>query len=168
MRVLLPLFFLPAAAAAEVVATSPSGFSLRHETLSEQSVEEVWDRLMQPSAWWDPNHTYSGDAENLSMGNEAGAYWREDWEEGSVIHGQLLLVRRKEELVLSAPFGPLLPIAATCRWTIRLRRLEDGSTAISSTHLVTGPVGSGVEALAGPVDEVIGANLERLAAAGLP
>ncbi|MCQ8185930.1 hypothetical protein [Parvularcula maris] len=168
MRNLLPILAAVTAstASAEVVSSSETGFTLSHEAVSPLAPSELWQRLMQPAEWWDPDHTYSGDAGNLSMGEEAGAYWREDWDGGSVIHGQVLLSKKGEELVLSAPFGPLISTAADCRWTIRLSPAEGGGTTITSSHVVAGSKGTGLKDLAGPVDYVMGAGVRRLAADG--
>lgn len=148
---------------AEVVQSSDTGFRLRHEAISAQTPDDVFARLMEPSQWWDPDHTYSADASNLSMGDTAGSYWREDWDGGSVIHGQVLMVKEGEELVLSAPFGPLISTAAECIWTIKLTPKEGGGTLISSTHAVAGAAGHGLWELAKPVDTVMGNGIKRLA-----
>ena len=121
---------------------------------------------MEPKEWWDGDHSYSGDASNLSMADTAGSYWREDWDGGSVIHGQVLMVKEGEQLILSAPFGPLISTGATCIWTIKLSATDDGGTQISSTHTVAGAPGTGLEDLAGPVDFVMGNGIARLAGAG--
>ncbi|GGY49669.1 hypothetical protein [Parvularcula lutaonensis] len=148
---------------AEVASASEHGFVLEHEVTSPFAPDALWHRLMQPAQWWDPDHTYSGDAANLSMEDTAGAYWREDWDTGSVIHGQVLLVKEGEELILSAPFGPLISTAADCRWTIRLEPTEDGGTLIKSSHTIAGVPGTGLEELAPAVDFVMGNGVKRLA-----
>lgn len=150
---------------AEVIEASEEHFVLVHEEVSPLAPDALWDRLMEPALWWDPNHTYSGDAANLSMEDTAGSYWREDWDTGSVIHGQVLLVKEGEELILSAAFGPLISTAADCRWTIRLEATENGGTLIKSSHTVAGAPGTGLEDLADPVDFVMGNGIKRLAAA---
>ncbi|MEM9286277.1 MAG: hypothetical protein AAGA39_10360, partial [Pseudomonadota bacterium] len=121
MRILHLLAALPwvfAPAWAEVISSSETGFTLRHQAVSPQSPGDVWERLMNPAAWWADDHTYSADASNIAPLGEAGSLWREDWETGSVVHGRVLLVKDGEELVLSAPFGPLLYTGAECIWSI--------------------------------------------------
>ncbi|NNU17686.1 hypothetical protein HK107_15245 [Parvularcula sp. ZS-1/3] len=152
-------------ASAEVVTASDTGFKLKHEAVSPLAPDALWERLMEPSEWWDGAHSYSGDAANLSMEDSAGSYWREDWEGGSVIHGQILTVMKGKQLVLSAPFGPLHATGAECIWTIILAPAEGGGTKISSTHTVAGSEGTGLQELAGPVDFVMGNGIMRLAEA---
>lgn len=152
-----------AIASAEVISSSDDGFRLTHEATSELPPEDLFARMMKPWTWWDGAHTFSGDANNLSMGDKAGAYWREDWEGGSIIHGQILQVINGKALMLSAPFGPLAPAGATCVWTILISEGEDGGSAILSTHTVSGVPGTGLEELASAVDSVMVAGVERLA-----
>lgn len=151
-------------ASAEVVSASDTGFKLKHEAVSTLEPAALWERLMEPSQWWDGEHSYSGDAANLSMGDTAGSYWREEWEGGSVIHGQVLMVMKGKQLVLSAPFGPLQATGAACIWTISLAPAANGGTKISSTHTVSGAAGNGLWELPEPVDFVMGNGIKRLAA----
>ncbi|MEM7742017.1 MAG: hypothetical protein AAF225_14610 [Pseudomonadota bacterium] len=148
---------------AEVTASSPSGFTLRHEASSLLSPDELWQRLVSPSTWWADDHTYSGDASNISPLGDAGSAWREDWDNGSVVHGRVLLVKTEEELVLSAPFGPLLYTGAECIWRIQIAPAEGFGTLITSSHTVVGRPGTGLEELAPAVDFVMGAGIKSLA-----
>ena len=149
--------------AAEVVTSSGQGFDLRHEAVSPLEASALWERLMEPSLWWADDHTYSRSAANISPLGDAGSVWREDWATGSVIHGRVLLVQEQQQLVLSAPFGPLLSTGAECIWTIKLEPLPSGGTRISSSHTVVGREGTGLEDLAAAVDFVMAAGIESLA-----
>ncbi|MEO1043025.1 MAG: hypothetical protein AAFX52_12115 [Pseudomonadota bacterium] len=166
MRLLLVIaafMWVFAPAAAEVSSASERGFTLRHEATSVQSPDEVWQRLMNPATWWADDHTYSADASNISPLGKAGSYWREDWQTGSVVHGRVLLVKDGEELVLSAPFGPLLYTGAECIWSIKLTPADGGGTRITSSHTVVGGEGTGLKELAPAVDFVMGAGIASLA-----
>ncbi|MEM9838997.1 MAG: hypothetical protein AAF830_07555 [Pseudomonadota bacterium] len=149
-------------ASAEVVSSSDSGFQLSHSTTSDLTPDALFERMLKPATWWDGAHTFSGDASNLSMKAEAGAYWREDWDGGSVIHGQVMQVIDGQALMLSAPFGPLAPAGATCVWTMIIAEGEDGGSKLISTHTVSGLPGTGLAELAGAVDSVMVAGVERL------
>ncbi|MEO1656761.1 MAG: hypothetical protein AAFR65_03495 [Pseudomonadota bacterium] len=160
---LAALSLLVSQGSAEVLSSNEAGFTLSHQASSSLAPEELWDRLMAPSTWWADDHTYSGDASNISDLGEAGSAWREDWETGSVVHGRVLLVKGGEELVLSAPFGPLLYTGAECIWAIKLSPGEDGGTLITSSHTVVGGEGTGIKDLAPAVDFVMGAGIASLA-----
>lgn len=153
----------PALASAEVITSAPDHFTLKLEAQSELSVSETWARLIEPSEWWQSDHTYSGDAHNLSLEPQAGGLWREDWEGGSVWHGTVLQAQPGQTLVLSAPFGPLQGLAVTSIWTISLAPIEGGGTQITFDHVTNGTDASGLDALAPAVDFVKQQAIESLA-----
>lgn len=152
-------------AQAEIVTASPDHFTLLLTAESELSPDEIWTRLIEPADWWQSDHTYSGDAANLSLDPVAGGTWREDWDGGSVWHGTVLQVHDGKSLTLSAPFGPLQGLAVTSIWTIRLEPMGDGGTRIRFDHLTNGTAASNLEDLAPAVDFVKGEALKSLARA---
>ena len=154
---------VPALASAEVIASSPDHFTLKLEAQSDLSVSEIWARLVEPSEWWQSDHTYSGDANNLSLDPQAGGLWREAWDGGSVWHGTVLQAQPETSLVLSAPFGPLQGLAVTSVWTISLAPSESGGTNITFDHVTNGTDASGLDALAPAVDFVKQQAIESLA-----
>ncbi|MEM8563990.1 MAG: hypothetical protein AAGF57_17255, partial [Pseudomonadota bacterium] len=113
---------------AEVVDSAPDHFTLRLVVESELPSEQIWARLIEPSTWWQSEHTYSGSAGNLGLNPVAGGIWREEWEGGSVQHGRVLTVQDGELLRLSAPFGPLQGLAVQAVWTITLAPSANGTT----------------------------------------
>ena len=154
---------LPAAAGAEVVKSSDDHFTLKLEATSELSPEQVWERLIVPTEWWQSPHSYSGDAANLSLDPSPGGLWREDWEGGSVWHGTVLQAQPPKVLSLSAPFGPLQGMAVTSIWTIKLEPIETGGTTIRFDHVTNGSSASNLAEIAPAVDFVKSEALKALA-----
>lgn len=152
-------------ASAEIITVSPDHYTLRHEAVSALSPEDMWQRLIQPSIWWSPDHTFSGDANNLSLDPQAGGLWREDWDGGSVAHGKVLSVMEGQSLRLDAPFGPLQGMAVTVIWTITIEPDGDG-TRIIFDEVATGSSASALGQIAPAVDGVKGEAIARLTAAG--
>ena len=159
-------FGAPAFGAAEVITAAPDHFTLKLEAQSELSPSEVWARLIEPSEWWQSDHTYSGDADNLSLDPHAGGHWREDWHGGSVWHGTVLQAQPETRLVLSAPFGPLQGLAVTSVWTISLAPNESGGTLITFDHITNGTSVSDLDTMAPAVDFVKQQAIESLARSG--
>lgn len=153
----------PALAAAEIVSASPDHYRLHHSAEVPHPPGVVWDRLVDPARWWHPDHTYSGDAANLSLDLRPGGAWAETWAEGAVEHGRVLMVRKGEMLRLDAPFGPLQELGVTVIWTITLAPGEAGGTVIGFTEVASGTPASGLDALAPAVDGVKAEALRRLA-----
>ncbi len=146
---------------AEIVSSSDSHFVLRHEAQSTLSADELWQRLTQPATWWHPDHTYSGRAENLSLNAEVGGVWREDWDEGAVIHGTITFLRRGEILRMNAPFGPLQALGAYTIWTITISQDGDGSKVVFD-EVSNGPPSADMAETAKAVDFVKGEAIIRL------
>ena len=155
-------------AQAEIVSAAPDHYTLRHEIMSPQSPEVIWERLINPETWWSPDHTYSGDARNLSLQNFAGGYWREDWDRSSVIHGTVQTILDGEMLRLDAPFGPLQGLGVQVTWTITLEAAEDGGTRIVFDEVANGSSESGLDQIAPAVDYVKQEAIKRLAAEPVP
>ncbi|MEO1078105.1 MAG: SRPBCC domain-containing protein [Pseudomonadota bacterium] len=149
---------------AEVISASANHFALRHEGITSLSVEETWQRLINPASWWDSSHSYSGDAANISLELEVGGLWREDWDGGSVAHGTVLFIDEGKALRLEAPFGPLQGMGAYVIWTITLEPAEEGTRVVFEESAVGPPVTDYGE-MAKAVDFVKGAAMRKLTAA---
>jgi hypothetical protein len=69
-KVLAILFALLAtgAARAEILSAGANGFLVRHVVDAPNVAPPVvWAALADIAKWWDPEHTYSGDANNLRL-----------------------------------------------------------------------------------------------------
>lgn len=157
-------------AAAEVVAEAPGGFQTRAVVEIAAPPERVWAALAQLPRWWNPAHTYSGVAANLSFTPEAGACLCERWAGGQVQHAVVVLVQPRESLRLSGGLGPLQAQGAAAAWTFTLKPSATG-TSLTQTMTVGGWSPTGLEALAAPVDVVLAeqqARLKRYVETGAP
>ena len=157
------LLVCSAFAGAEVESSSATHYLLRHEGHSSLSPQALWDRLIVPSSWWSPSHSYSGDANNLSLDLRAGGVWLESWDGGEVMHGRVLLVQEPQVLRLEAPFGPLQGLGAYVVWTISLSADDEG-TRVEFVESASGPVSANLEAIAPAVDGVKTEAMLRLTA----
>ncbi|MFK8031917.1 MAG: hypothetical protein AB8G18_16925 [Gammaproteobacteria bacterium] len=155
------LFCAPVSVLADIITSSDTHYVLRHQVASEYSAEELWQRLIKPSTWWHPDHTYSGDAKNLSLDLTAGGLWKEEWSDGSVEHGRVMLVQAGKVLRMEAPFGPLQGVGAYVVWTITVTPAKEGAMVIFD-ETATGPKGAGLENLAQAVDGVKEQAIQRL------
>ncbi|MEL7545024.1 MAG: hypothetical protein AAGJ84_00110 [Pseudomonadota bacterium] len=145
----------------DIVSSGSDHYILRHEASSELPPAVLWDRFVDVSAWWHPDHTYSGDADNLKLDPVAGGAWREDWQNGSVIHGEVLYASPPHIMRLEAPFGPLQGMAVNVVWSISIQPSDTGSLVMFD-EIATGASASGLEQLAPAVDGVKQEALDRL------
>ncbi len=150
-------------AGAEVVSSSDTSYVLRHEASTDMSPEELWKRLVNPASWWSAEHSYSGDADNLSLDPRAGGLWQETWDNNAVAHGQILTILEGQVLRLEAPFGPLQAMGAYVIWTITLQPDGEGCLVVFD-EIANAPAGSNLAQVAPAVDDVKTAAIESLTA----
>ncbi|MEO8052647.1 MAG: hypothetical protein ABI833_19745, partial [Acidobacteriota bacterium] len=88
--------------------------------------------------WWSPQHTFSGDAHNLTLEEKPmGCFCEMLPGQGGVRHMEVLRFAPGKELVLSGALGPLQSLAATGSMTIQLSASEAG-TNLEVTYAVAG------------------------------
>ena len=168
------LAFAAGTAGAEVVSSAPNGFEVRAVRVVKGAPEQVWQQLARIGDWWDPEHTYSGKATNLSLSLETGACFCEAIPAGTqagndgataaagmVIHGRVLMAMPYRSVTLDSSLGPILDEGATGRlkWTLKP---VDGGTEVTQTYVVGGYVRGGADKFAPIVDMVLGQALQRL------
>jgi len=152
-----------ATAHADIVESSDSHYVLRHEATSSLTPSALWQRLIEPASWWHPDHTYSGDANNLSLDARAGGLWLETWDGGSVVHGSILLLEDGQSIRLYAPFGPLQGLGVYTVWTITVSTDGSGSKVVFD-ETSSGPPSEDLDELAKAVDYVKTEAIMRLTA----
>jgi hypothetical protein len=159
---------LPAVAHAEVVDQGPGGFTIRHQVGIEAPAGEAFATLLELSAWWDPDHTYTGDASALSLNPVVGGCWCETFPEGGgVEHMRVVYLAPAQSVIrFQGGLGPLQGMGATGAMTITVRASEDRDGSVATlTYVVMGYSAAGLDQMAGPVDFVLGQAMERYAAA---
>jgi hypothetical protein len=164
-RLVASLLLLSAApAVAEVKSATPGGFEVQSVVVVKASPEATWARLVKPASWWNPEHSWSGRAENLTLEPRAGGCFCEAVPPGgSVEHGRVLSAMPGRLLLLEAPLGPLQSLAVTTRLSWRLRPVA-GGTEITQIYVAGGYLPMGGDALAPAVDGVLSEQLARLKA----
>ena len=142
---------------------SPTGFvvTLRHEV--KATPHRVYEALGEIDKWWNGNHSWSGQAANLSLSTQAGGCFCERWGANSAMHARVIHAAEDKLLRLEGSLGPLQALATTSILTFALAP-KDGGTTLIVTYRVAGNEAAGLQQLAGPVDGVIGEQVRRLVA----
>jgi hypothetical protein len=149
-------------AAAEVLSAGQNGFEVRETVRVAAAPDKAYASLLQPSRWWNSEHTYSGSAANLVLDARAGGCWCETLPDGgSVEHLHVVYVAPGKALRLRGALGPLQGLGAdgALTWTVKG---SAGGTEISVSYAVGGYAKDGFEAVSKGVDHVLGEQLERL------
>lgn len=149
-------------AAASVADSSAGGFTVKISTEIHAAPAEVFSRIMHVGDWWSSDHTYSGDAHNLSIEERPGGCFCEKLPgQGAVRHMEVVLVSPGKTLRLSGGLGPLQALAATGTMTFSLSAAA-GGTKLDVTYAVSGYLPQGMNTLAAPVDAVLSEQVARL------
>ena len=171
MRRFHSLLFVAIAAAAlgdansarsAVVSATDSGFEVLENASVSASPREAYARLIDVGAWWNKEHTFSGDASNLTLDARVGGCFCERLKDGGgVQHLSVVYVAPNQTLRLTGGLGPLQALGVAGSMTITLTPSADG-TAIALRYRVGGYTSDGIRKWAAPVDDVLGEQLGRL------
>lgn len=164
--------FFPAIANASVAQVTANGFAIRQVAQVSSSPEETWAVLVKPSVWWNSEHTWSGDAANLSLDARAGGCFCEIMPNetapkatprGTVEHMRVIFIDRARALRMVGALGPLQAEAITATLTVQLKGDAKGGTQILLQYVVGGFSRTPFEKLAPAVDGMLDDQVKRLA-----
>lgn len=149
---------------AEIVSAGPNGFNLRH-TVDTPNVAPpvIWAALADVAKWWDPEHTYSGDARNLSLDPAVrGCFCEKLSLYAGIEHGTVVYAQPAKTLRVIGALGPLqeFGVNGVMTWNIEA---AGGGSRITFTYNVGGFADRPLADWAPIVDEVLGGQLQRLA-----
>ncbi|WAC23923.1 SRPBCC family protein [Blastomonas sp. SL216] len=167
-----------APAQAEVVEQADNGFVVQHSLTVSTDPDATFAMLRTPAKWWDKDHTWTGNAENLYMDAQAGGCFCElipneattesgapqRTLRGSVQHMQITYVDPGRLLRMSGALGPLQSEALAGAMTFTLKPVK-GGTRITMDYVVGGFMRMKTADIAPAVDKVLVAQLSRLAMA---
>lgn len=161
---LLGLSVAAAPAAAEVKSAADSGFEVVSVATVAAKPDAVYAALQKPGAWWNDEHSYSGDSANMTIEARAGGCFCERMADGGTIeHGRIIYAQPGRALRFTGGLGPLQSeaITGTMTWTIE----PDGNGAkVMQRYAASGYVAGGLKPLAPLVDKVLAEQLSRLKA----
>src|SRR6478735_8420598 len=95
-------------ASADVLETSPNSFTVESSVVIQAAADPAYAMLTGAiNAWWDPAHTWSGDAKNLAIDARAGGCFCEQLPNGgSVEHARVVFAQPGKLLRFDAALGP--------------------------------------------------------------
>lgn len=152
-------------ARADVRDVGEVGFTIAHEVIVNAERVAVWKTAVNKiGQWWNPDHTVTGDARRLKISPQLQGCFCERFETGGgVVHLTVTMVTPGRLLRLTGGLGPLGLMGADGNMTWEFEDVA-GGTRVRFTYAVGGYRSGGMQALAGPVDGVIGEALTRLKA----
>lgn len=164
---------LAAPAWAEVVESSPDHFVSRNAVTVKAAPKATWLALTEPAGWWDPRHTWSGSAANLSLVPQGGGCFCERIPEqdkaaeiglaGSAQHMTVVMAEPMKVLRMRGALGPLQSEPVDGVLSITLQPAAGGGTKLVWEYVVGGHLRYPVETISKAVDGVMSQQLGRLA-----
>ena len=153
----------PLPAHGDVVEATPESFTVLASTEVSAVPRALYLALVtRVGSWWDPEQTVSGRAEGLSIDDRVGGCFCEELSDGSRVRYMAVVeTDRGTRLRLEGSLGPLQALAVTGTLTLSLIE-NDGRTRIEALYTVDGSAPGGLESLAGPVDDLISLQIQRL------
>ena len=163
---LLPSLVLAIASAgianAAVTETRENSFTIEATVMVDATPASAFRSLVRVGSWWDPGHTWSGSAKNLTLEPKGGGCFCEKLAQGgSVQHARVIFAQPGKLLRLEGALGPLQDMAVAGVLSFALA--PDGpGTRITMTYRVAGSLTMDSAKLAPLVDKVMGIQLSRL------
>jgi len=159
----IALLLVAAPAGADVVESTATGFLVRQEATIDSPPDKVYRALAnEVGRWWNPEHTYSGDAANLSIDARPGGCFCEKLADGGgVEHLVVSYVSPGKVLRMRGALGPLQAhgLAGSLTWSL----VPAGSaTRLVLTYSVGGYMQGGFDKMAPAVNFVLGEQVGRL------
>jgi hypothetical protein len=150
-------------ARAAVADSSAAGFTVKITLNIQATPDDVYRRLVHNVGdWWNPAHTFSGEARALTIDNRApGCFCERLPNLGTARHMEVVMAAPGEKLVMLGALGPLQPLAVTGAMTIDLSPDARG-TKLVATYAVGGYSPAGLNTWAAPVDSVLTEQFTRL------
>jgi uncharacterized protein YndB with AHSA1/START domain len=156
---------LVAPARGEVTESTAGGFAVRNTATVNAPPVKVYAALTDKvGGWWDPAHTFSHDARNLSVDAKPGGCFCERLPDGGgVQHMSVVYASPGKLLRLTGAIGPLQEEALVGTMTWNLSPAGDGTT-VELIYMVGGFRAGGFRDIPTVVDRVLRGQLTRLKA----
>ena len=142
---------------------TPTGFLVQLEADIHAPPAKVYEALVgQIGLWWNPEHTYSHDAKNLSIDARPGGCFCEKLPNGGGIeHLRVVYIAPPRVVRFSGGLGPLQAsgVAGSMTW-----KLSGGSdtTRFELSYSVGGFIPGGFEKIAPAVEAMLREQVDRL------
>jgi len=159
----LALVVLSGTTAQSAPQVTQNGFLVKFEVNVNAPAAKVYDALVgQVGSWWNPEHTYSHDAKNLSIDARPGGCFCEKLPNGGGIeHLRVVYVAPPQVVRFSGALGPLQASGVAGSMTWKLTGGPD-NTRLDLSYSVGGFIPGGFEKIAPAVEGMLREQLDRL------
>jgi hypothetical protein len=148
---------------AKIVDSAAGGFTVRTTLHVKAAPDVVYNKLVHNIGdWWNPMHTFSGDAHNLRIETHPGGCLCEKLaNDGFTRHLEVITAMPGNRIVMIGAMGPLQTLAATGTLSVNLTS-DEGGTKMDVIYAVTGYLPKGIDNWAIPADLMVSEQFTRL------
>ncbi|HMF46902.1 MAG TPA: SRPBCC domain-containing protein [Candidatus Udaeobacter sp.] len=159
----LALVILSGASVQSAPEIAPNGFLVKFDVSINAPAPQVYDALVgQIGSWWNPEHTYSHDAKNLSIDARPGGCFCEKLPNGGGLeHLRVVYVAPPQVVRFSGALGPLQASGVAGSMTWKLTGGPD-NTRLELSYSVGGFIPGGFDKMAPAVEAMLREQLDRL------
>jgi uncharacterized protein YndB with AHSA1/START domain len=159
----LALVMLSGTPAQSAPQVTSNGFLVKFEVNVNAPPAKVYEALVgQVGSWWNPEHTYSHDAKNLSIDARPGGCFCEKLPNGGGIeHLRVVYVAPPQVVRFSGGLGPLQASGVAGSMTWKLSGGPD-NTRLELSYSVGGFIPGGFDKMAPAVEAMLREQLDRL------
>jgi len=149
-------------AAADVVSASPNGFAVRQAVPLVVKPEVAFAAFTAIPAWWDPAHTYTKKADNLTLNVMPGGCFCERFPDGGggIEHLRVVYVEPGKRIIFTGALGPLLSMAVNGVLDVQVKSTGGGSV-VTLDYRASGFYNGGADKLAPAVDGMLAGQMKR-------
>lgn len=170
MPALLTILLLQAAPAdARVASLSDVGFTVQDSfDLASGDAGALYTLIATPARWWSAGHSYSGDAQNMTIDARAGGCFcealpgKDGKPAGSAEHGRVVYAAPGEKLRIAAALGPLQSEAVAGTLDFAIAATSGKGLRVTMTYAVGGYTRMPMAQLAPMVDAVLSEQVQNL------
>lgn len=124
-------FLIAANARGAVLESNANGFAVEEKVHIDAAPDKVYAALIHPENWWNSEHTFSGNAKNLSLDAKAGGCLCEALANGgSVEHLSVVTVMPGRTIVFRGAMGPFQSQGVNGAMTIMLTAKDGGTDLV--------------------------------------
>lgn len=146
---------------AAVLDKAPGGFTVQGEVVIQGTPADVYRTFVdEVGQWWNPDHTFSANAQNLSLHAAPGGCLCERLAGGSLRHLEVIYADNGKEIRLSGGLGPLHELGVT--GVLKFQFEGEETTRLTYTYRVGGYLAEGLDSWSDAVDFVVNEQVTRL------
>lgn len=162
MRYLIIILLVPFFSKAQVINSSEHGFKLT--LVSQVNVNQVtaYQQFIKINQWWSSEHTWFGNAKNLTLAPKVGGCFCEIDDKKQALHMTITYVVPNNEIRMVGGLGPLQMMGVTGGMSWTFEETDTNKTTITLNYHATGYLDTGLDKMAPFVDRVQRQQLDRL------